>query len=142
MVAAVAKQALHLPRPGSRGSGLPSPVLKFAWQRRQTYIFELDIRGRMPGSELGRAAVYSAWVCRSFIDESGVAGGEGRRVVMARSIRSARRRDGAAERPCQLAIVPAFRNTRVNGCTGRPPRSMQQRGETLEWLHAQTRDRP
>ena len=68
-----------MPRPGRRGSGLPSPVLKLAWQRRHTYIFELDISGRMPGSALGRAAVYSAWVCRSFRDASGV--GEG--VVLA-----------------------------------------------------------
>jgi hypothetical protein len=60
--AVAAMQLLHLPRPGKRGSGLPSPVLKFAWQRRQTYIFELDIMGRTPGSEAGRAAVYSACV--------------------------------------------------------------------------------
>ena len=45
---------------------MPSPVLKLAWQRMQTYIFELDIIGRTPGSALGRAAVYSAWVWRSF----------------------------------------------------------------------------
>lgn len=37
-----------------------------AWQRRQTYIFELDIIGLMPGSASGLAAEYSAWVCRSF----------------------------------------------------------------------------
>jgi hypothetical protein len=132
VVAAVARQALHLPRPGRRGSGLPSPVLKFAWQRRQTYIFELDISGRIPGSELGLAAVYSAWVWRSFSEASGVAGGEGRRVVMARSIRSARRRDGGAGCPCQPAIVPAFRNTRVNGCTDHPSSSIGLLGKTLE----------
>jgi hypothetical protein len=40
--------------------------LKFAWQRRQTYIFELDIIGLTPGSPAGRAATYSAWVWRSF----------------------------------------------------------------------------
>jgi len=57
---AVARHLLHLPRPGRRGSGLPSPVLKFAWQRRQTYIFELDIIGLAPGPVDGRAAVYSA----------------------------------------------------------------------------------
>jgi hypothetical protein len=45
---------------------LPSPVLKLAWQRRQTYIFELDIIGLTPGSPAGRAATYSAWVWRSF----------------------------------------------------------------------------
>lgn len=134
VVAAVARQALHLPRPGRRGSGLPSPVLKFAWQRRQTYIFELDINGRIPGSELGLAAVYSAWVWRSFSEASGVAGGEGRRVVMARSIRSARRRDGGAGGPCQPAIVPAFRNTRVNGCTDHPSSSIWWLGETLELI--------
>lgn len=132
VVAAVARQALHLPRPGRRGSGLPSPVLKFAWQRRHTYIFELDISGRMPGSELGLAAVYSAWVWRSFSEASGVAGGEGRRVVMARSIRSARRRDGGVGCPCQPAIVPAFRNTRVNGCTDHPSSSICSTVETLE----------
>lgn len=59
---AAARQALHLPSPGIRASGLPSPVLKFAWQRRQTYIFELDIMGFTPGWLAGRAAVYSACV--------------------------------------------------------------------------------
>mgnify|MGYP001205275582 FL=1 len=62
---AASRHLLHLPRPRKRGSGLPSPVLKFAWQRRQTYIFELDIIGLMPGSDDGRAAEYSAWVCLS-----------------------------------------------------------------------------
>jgi hypothetical protein len=33
-----------------------------AWQRRQTYIFELDIIGFAPGPVDGRAAEYSAWV--------------------------------------------------------------------------------
>jgi hypothetical protein len=56
------RHLLHLPRPGRRGSGLPSPVLKFAWHRRQTYIFELDIIGFAPGPVDGRAAVYSACV--------------------------------------------------------------------------------
>lgn len=49
-----------------RGSGLPSPVLKLALHRRQTYIFELDIIGLMPGSPSGRAAVYSACDWRNF----------------------------------------------------------------------------
>jgi hypothetical protein len=40
--------------------------LKLAWQRRQTYIFELDIMGFTPGSPDGRAATYSACVWRSF----------------------------------------------------------------------------
>ena len=31
----------------------------------QTYILELDIIGRTPGSAWGLAAVYSAWVWRS-----------------------------------------------------------------------------
>ena len=53
-----------------RGSGLPSPVLKLAWQRRHTYIFELDIIWRAPGSEAGRAAEYSACVWRNFCAES------------------------------------------------------------------------
>jgi hypothetical protein len=48
-----------------RASGLPSPVLKFAWQRRQTYIFELDIIGLIPAWLIGRAAVYSACVWRN-----------------------------------------------------------------------------
>jgi hypothetical protein len=59
------KQALQRPKPRKRGSGLPSPVLKLAWQRMHTYILELDIMGRTPGSALGRAAVYSACVWRS-----------------------------------------------------------------------------
>ncbi len=78
----VAKQALHLPRPGILASGLPSPVLKLAWQRRQTYIFELDIIGFTPGWLAGRAAVYSAWVWRSFCAESVGVLGVGRRVAM------------------------------------------------------------
>src|ERR1700741_3265151 len=84
--AAAATHLLHLPRPGRRGSGLPSPVLKLAWQRRQTYIFELDIMGLTPGSPAGRAATYSACVWRSFW--TGVAAGvtgagvAGRRVGM------------------------------------------------------------
>ena len=61
----MARHLLHLPRPGSRESGLPSPVLKLAWQRRHTYIFELDIIGLTPGSPEGRAATYSACVWRS-----------------------------------------------------------------------------
>ena len=66
-----ARHALHFPRPGIRGSGLPSPVLKLAWQRRHTYIFELDIICLAPGSEAGRAAEYSACVWRSFWVGSG-----------------------------------------------------------------------
>jgi hypothetical protein len=62
---AASKHLLHLPKPRKRGSGLPSPVLKLAWQRRHTYILELDIIGLMPGSDDGRAAEYSAWVCRN-----------------------------------------------------------------------------
>ena len=81
---AAATHLLHLPRPGRRGSGLPSPVLKFAWQRRQTYIFELDIMGLTPGSPEGRAATYSACVWRNFWvaglgsgNGSGASGGHG-----------------------------------------------------------------
>ena len=66
----MAKQALHRPRPGMRRSGLPSPVLKLAWQRRQTYILELDIIVRAAGSAAGREAEYSACVCRSFCPPS------------------------------------------------------------------------
>src|SRR4051812_49738186 len=73
--AAAARHLLHLPRPGRRESGLPSPVLKFAWQRRQTYIFELDIIGLTPGSPAGRAATYSAWVWRSLSAEAAVSAG-------------------------------------------------------------------
>jgi hypothetical protein len=40
--------------------------LKLAWQRRHTYILELDIIGLTPGSPIGRAATYSACVWRSF----------------------------------------------------------------------------
>ncbi|MFZ2653215.1 MAG: hypothetical protein WA210_24300 [Burkholderiaceae bacterium] len=54
-----------MPKPGMRASGLPSPVLKLAWQRRQTYIFELDIIGLIPAWLIGRAAVYSACVWRN-----------------------------------------------------------------------------
>ena len=62
---------------------MPSPVLKLAWQRMQTYIFELDIIGLKPGSAFGRAAVYSACVWRSFgaVDDAG--GAAIRRVAMA-----------------------------------------------------------
>ena len=68
---------------------MPSPVLKLAWHLMHTYIFELDIIGRTPGSAFGRAAVYSACVCRSLGPSEVVAGAEGvgvvvlRRVVMA-----------------------------------------------------------
>ena len=85
-VGAVApRQLLQRPRPRRRGSGLPSPVLKLAWQRMQTYIFELDIRGLTPGSACGRAAVYSAWVWRSFMPFVDTALGADRRVAMSRS---------------------------------------------------------
>ena len=76
------RQLLHLPKPRKRGSGLPSPVLKFAWQRMQTYIFELDIMGLTPGSALGRAALYSACVWRS-LGASGSGAAVGRLMVMA-----------------------------------------------------------
>ena len=74
---------LHLPRPGKRASGLPSPVLKLAWQRRQTYILELDIIGLTPGSPEGRAATYSACVWRSFCVGSEAGTVVVRRVAMA-----------------------------------------------------------
>jgi hypothetical protein len=49
----------------------------------QTYILELDIIGLTPGSALGLAAVYSAWVWRS-LGPAVVSGGGGvRRVVIA-----------------------------------------------------------
>jgi hypothetical protein len=69
---------------------LPSPVLKLAWQRMQTYILELDIMGFTPGSAWGRAAVYSACVCRSLgpLVVSGLGGV--RRVVMADECREGR----------------------------------------------------
>jgi hypothetical protein len=84
---AAARHLLHLPKPGRRASGLPSPVLKFAWQRRQTYILELDIIGLTPGSPAGRAATYSAWVWRSFWLLSDVAGEEGRRLAIDESLK-------------------------------------------------------
>jgi len=53
----------------------------------QTYILELDIMGRTPGSACGRAAVYSACVWRSLgplvLALSGLGLGGVRRVVMA-----------------------------------------------------------
>ena len=77
------RQALQRPSPRSRGSGLPSPVLKLAWQRMQTYIFELDIIGLTPGSAFGLAAVYSACVWRSFGAVGDTGGAAVRRVAMA-----------------------------------------------------------
>jgi hypothetical protein len=65
-----------------RASGLPLPVLKFAWQRRQTYIFELDIIGLIPAWLIGRAAVYSAWVWRNLSPASTVLLGGVGRVAM------------------------------------------------------------
>jgi hypothetical protein len=112
--AVVARQELHLPSPGRRGSGLPSPVLKLAWQRRQTYILELDIIGRMPGSAEGRAAVYSAWDWRSFTAASAAAveaGVELRRVVMVRRSRCDERfggRSGTVPDALQNPYCPAF----------------------------------
>jgi hypothetical protein len=50
-----------------------------------TYILELDIIGLTPGSACGRAAVYSAWVCRSLGPAALVEGAGVRRVFMARS---------------------------------------------------------
>ena len=63
---------------------MPSPVLKLAWQRRHTYIFELDIICLAPASEAGRAAEYSAWVCRSFWTPSPGLVLDDRRVAMVR----------------------------------------------------------
>src|SRR6185369_5107011 len=80
--ACAARHLLHLPRPGMRASGLPSPVLKLAWQRRQTYIFELDIIGFTPGSPDGRAATYSACVWRNFCVDSGAETVGVRRMAM------------------------------------------------------------
>lgn len=59
-VLALAKHTLQVPKPCMRGWGLPSPVLKLAPQRLQTYILLLDIMALGPGSPRGRAAVYSA----------------------------------------------------------------------------------
>jgi hypothetical protein len=78
------RQLLQRPRPRRRGSGLPSPVLKLAWHRMHTYIFELDIMGLTPGSALGRAAVYSAWVWRSLTPFEAAEVGEARRVAIDR----------------------------------------------------------
>ncbi len=61
-VLALAKHTLQVPRPCIRGCGFPSPVLKLAPQRLQTYILLLDIMALGPGSPSGRAAVYSAWL--------------------------------------------------------------------------------
>ena len=81
--AADSTHRLHLPNPGNLASGLPSPVLKFAWQRRQTYILELDIVDLKPVSTVGRAAVYCACVWRNFRAVSGKSGTGERRVAMA-----------------------------------------------------------
>ena len=70
---------------------MPSPVLKLAWQRMQTYIFELDIIGLTPGSALGRAAVYSAWVWRSLTPLALVVAGVDRRVAIDGQGRAPRR---------------------------------------------------
>jgi hypothetical protein len=61
---------------------LPSPVLKLAWHLMHTYIFELDIIGRTPGSAFGRAAVYSACVWRSLGPEAFSLLGVLRRMVV------------------------------------------------------------
>jgi hypothetical protein len=82
VVAAEARQLLQRPRPRRRASGLPSPVLKLAWHLMHTYILELDIIGRTPGSALGRAAVYSACVWRS-LTLGAVDGAEAAPVVAA-----------------------------------------------------------
>jgi hypothetical protein len=81
--AVAAMHLLHLPSPLRRRSGLPSPVLKFAWQRRQTDIREFDIIGLTPRSGAGRAAVYSACDWRSLWEPSVGGGGAERRVAMA-----------------------------------------------------------
>lgn len=81
--AARARQGLHLPKPAMRTSGRPSPVLKLAWHRRHTYIFELDIIVLAPCSTGGLAAEYSACVCRSFWAEPGDLSVLALRVVMA-----------------------------------------------------------
>ena len=115
---------MHLPRPGRRGSGLPSPVLKLAWQRRHTYIFELDIIGLTPGSPAGRAATYSACVWRSFCAAwSRVAGGSAARWPCRTGRRSAgghgrylkRRRalHARCSAPQRGAIVPVFKRRAV-----------------------------
>ena len=65
-----------------RASGLPLPVLKLAWQRRHTYIFELDIIGLIPAWLIGRAAVYSACVWRNLSPASTVLLGGVGRVAM------------------------------------------------------------
>jgi hypothetical protein len=56
--------------------------LKLAWQRLQTYIFELDIIGLAPGPLDGRAAEYSACVWRSRCPVSETTGAEERLVAM------------------------------------------------------------
>jgi len=82
----------------------------------QTYIFELDIIGRTPGSAFGRAAVYSAWVWRSLgpAADAAVAAGRaeaegveeaGRRVlVMAMRFRLGPVRHEAAIVPQNLGL--------------------------------------
>lgn len=99
---------MHLPSPRRRGSGLPSPVLKLAWQRRQTYIFELDIIGLMPGSDDGRAAEYSAWVCRNLTLSVVVAAGAAVElaVVLDRCVAMARELTSHVEPAARDASLP------------------------------------
>jgi hypothetical protein len=131
---AAARHLLHLPKPGRRASGLPSPVLKFAWQRRQTYILELDIIGLTPGSPAGRAATYSAWVWRSFWLLSDVAGEEGRRLAIDGSLKKST--DGRVARVANTvnpSIVPAFRIPRIGQYRNRSGDCVSGRQRAVRW---------
>jgi len=111
------RQLLQRPRPRSRGSGLPSPVLKLAWHLMHTYILELDIIGLTPGSAFGRAAVYSACVWRSLgpLEASGIG-------VVRRGVVMAAGGTGRAPRSTRRAYCPPKLIAPHPGITGcRPP---------------------
>ena len=118
VAAAAARQVLHA-QAGQARSGLPSPVLKFvSWQRRQRYIFELDISGRMPGSAEAARGV-PAWVRRS--PGLGVRAGSGRGSGVSSCRGQSRRRGWRKMGPIQpiLTVHPSWKRP-VNGCTHGP----------------------
>jgi hypothetical protein len=78
-----------------------------------TYIFELDIMGFTPGSACGRAAVYSAWVWRSFGAIGSAAVVDDRRVGM---VVGAGGR--AAQAAANLLLSPQSDTRVVGGNTG------------------------
>ena len=97
----------------------------------QTYILELDIIGFTPGSAFGRAAVYSACVCRSLgAPATGAAGRVVAWVALVEGLEAVRRgmvmavcvvvlRDGATNPLLSLEIqAPAAQVTKPAGWPG------------------------